>query len=183
MAALVVPPAPPLGPPPGGGGSSSDPTAGVGATAVPPAALIEEAQQYAVYARRRNLLGIGLVFVGIVLVAVLLFRSIAGLDDAVKAEPKLVAYAIALLATHAVVTVAGVYFGYQLIRAGERLLLLPKTIESAEVDRIRALLGVETPASAAGKALNESVDRILDVGTKVAEAVGKAVGAAKGSSK
>ncbi|NOK34274.1 hypothetical protein HMI49_13815 [Corallococcus exercitus] len=68
-------------------------------------------------------------------------------------------FVIAQLIAHAVITIALVFFCYQLLRAAERM-LLPYWWASEKVEVAKVLLGIEDPVSTATKMLNSTSDAL-----------------------
>jgi uncharacterized membrane protein YcjF (UPF0283 family) len=64
-------------------------------------------------------------------------------------------FVIALFVVHAIITVALVYFCYQLLRAAERM-LLPYWWASEKVEVAKVLLGIEDPVSTSTKVLQQA---------------------------
>ena len=114
----------------------------------------------------------------------ILFAFGARNDNAANRSPAIangsIPIAIASLASHAVVSIAAVYFAYQLIRVAERM-FLPSRFLSAQsngehdVELAKVLVGVTEPSRAASAAMKTMV-RELERATKISKAVRGAVG-------
>lgn len=108
----------------------------------------------------RRSLGIGLGVLGLTTVGFILWHSMGSvgtvLTDILKvskdsasidgARERIAWFAIGV---HSILSIAAVFFGYSLLRAAERL-LIPRHLlyEKKDVEVIRALLGMSTPANA-----------------------------------
>ena len=107
---------------------------------------------------RRFLLGVGLAIASILAVAILLacsLRDAPTLADVTTIPPESTPLALGVLALHAVIVVAGVYFCYQLLLGGERLLMPFWVLNPGPY------LGVQTPPQAARHQIAEVVKTIL----------------------
>jgi len=95
---------------------------------------------------------------------------------------------LATLAVQAIVSVAAVYFAYTMLKVAERLSLPPRLLRDAkDVELVRAILGIDTPAKAAtdqiksvaeqmsvmAKPLAEITIPIIDIAKPFVDAVGK----------
>lgn len=116
------------------------------------AGKVIEAQQEA--HRLRSGIGYVLGALGIVLIGVVGIGAFCRLSEMTNPSTEIeLRFEMVRMAAHAVVAVALVYFGYQLVRLGERLNLPPSLINSGQVDMVRAILGTRTPASEVSKQL------------------------------
>jgi len=107
---------------------------------------------------RRFLLGVGLAIASILAVAILLacsLRDAPTLAEVTKIPPESAPLAFGILALHAAIVVAGVLFCYQLLRAGERLLMPFWVLNPGPY------LGVKTPPQAASNNLEELVKALI----------------------
>jgi hypothetical protein len=162
-------------------GQGQIPVAGViaaPATSQTQAALSSALGDYRDYATARASYGKLLIAIGIGLLVLLFVVSLWTLPWTRPSAD--LTWGLAVLGAHALVALAAAFFAYQLIRAGERLLIPARVIESADVDVIRALTGVDTPASVARKALKEGVAMGGDLVTKAGDAAAKIATATKG---
>lgn len=135
---------------------------------------------------RRNA-GIGLGASGCIIVLAMLLVSDCSIHETIDAftgkgvdpsSPTIAKWSLTLacasLATHTVVSVAGVYFAYQLIRAAERLLLPsrfmnPQNSTKNDVEMARALMGMTEPSRAATNAVKQMAKE-LERAAKVTKA-------------
>ena len=107
---------------------------------------------------RRFWIGIGLAGVAILAVAFLLGLSLwdaPTLADVTTIPPESTPLALGVLALHAVIVVAGVYFCYQLLLGGERLLMPFWVLNPGPY------LGVQIPPQAARHQIEEVVKTIM----------------------
>lgn len=106
-------------------------------------------QQGDIIQNRRNL-GYLIGLLGVAGVVFLIWRSFCEINELTQGRSdKLV---IAGLVAHGIVAVAGVFFCYQLIRAGERM-LFPHWWLSRDVEVAKVMLGITDPVSQATKIL------------------------------
>ncbi len=99
-------------------------------------------------------LGVGLAILSILAVALLLGLSLADtptLAEVTTIPPESAPLAFGILGLHAAIVVAGVLFCYQLLRAGERLLMPFWVLNPGPY------LGVKTPPQAAGQNLEDAL--------------------------
>lgn len=67
------------------------------------------------------------------------------------------------LGAEAVVAVALVYFGYQLLRAGERMLMPHWWVTAGQIDVLRAMLGIDSPVDGAVKGISKLTDAVDEI--------------------
>lgn len=111
--------------------------------------------------RLRRFIGAAFAVFGIIVVV---FTALAAFDslktEHVPTTANELWFALARMLAHTVVAIAIVYFGYQLIRLGERLNLPSWLVQTDRVEMVRALLGVRTPALEAKKVLEKLLSEL-----------------------
>ncbi len=134
-----------------------------------PAESQETLNQYAIALAERRAVGYVLGIFGTVGICVLLYSSYShiervwpvGSEDIPENVLRLM---LAQLAGYAAVTIAAVYFFYQVLRAAERM-VLPGFWATRNVELARVMLGLQDPVRASTKAVEQS----LEVASKLAE--------------
>jgi hypothetical protein len=120
-----------------------------------------QVETYAEDLHVRKWLGYGIGTVGILVVGLTAFWAfweIAKLREPLTELALRAAYA--KLAAHAVVSVAVVFFGYQLVRAAERMILPHWWIQPHHCELLQLLLGVDTPVRASTKTVEKLTDLV-----------------------
>lgn len=115
-------------------------------------------------AKWRRWIGYGSMLLGVVLMGVLFGFARADLVPPQPVSPPVPppeseTLALARFATHAVVTVAGAWFCYQVLRAGERMALPTWALRSTR--RAQVLLGMRSPPEEIGKQFAEFRDTVM----------------------
>lgn len=82
---------------------------------------------------------------------------IAAESTAAKSRYDVWMFAIKVLA-EASVSIAMIFFGYQLLRVAERMMVPPSMMTRDNIDTLRALIGVETPVDGASRAVRSLTD-------------------------
>jgi hypothetical protein len=86
----------------------------------------------------------------------------------------------AILAVQAIVSVAAVYFGYSMLRAAERLFVPQRLLtDSKDVELVRAILGIDTPAKAAADQLKNVAEQMSAMAKPMGEIVKPVIDALK----
>lgn len=109
-------------------------------------------------AKWRRWIGYGSMLLGVTLMGVLFCFARADLIPPTTPSVEPETLALARFATHAVVTVAGAWFCYQILRAGERMALPTWALRSTR--RAQVLLGMRSPPEEIGKQFAEVRDAI-----------------------
>ena len=78
-------------------------------------------------------------------------------------------YAIRMLA-EALVSIALIFFGYQLLRVAERMLAPPSLLTRDNIEVLRALIGIETPADGASRIIKSATDLANSISRKKPDA-------------
>ncbi len=112
---------------------------------------------------------------GTVIVTVVLLYSTFAIDDiAAKVKPETERVVFLLLIVHGVISIAAVYFGYSMLRVSERMFVPRRLLNDAkDVEVIRAILGVSTPARAVAaqlRAASGEVQALAKTATEVIKA-------------
>lgn len=150
MTSPIPPPPDPLPPPP-----PNDPL-----NPSPQLPLLPDGQ--ATFLRRRSWAGIGVGTAGF---AVVVHTGLQAFDrfahedlSRLKASRELAwMFGVKVLA-EAIVSVALVYFGYQLLKVAERMLLPHWWASKDNIDVARAMLGIDSPVDGVGKAAQSFAD-------------------------
>ncbi|MGA9525960.1 MAG: hypothetical protein WBV82_31160 [Myxococcaceae bacterium] len=129
----------------------------------------ENLSQYALVLAERRAVGYALGLFGIVGICALLYGSYSHIErvwalTSQDLPTNVLKLLMAQLAAYAAVTVAGVYFLYQVLRAAERM-VLPGFWATRNVELARVMLGLQDPVRASTKAVEQSIE----VASKLAE--------------
>ncbi len=129
----------------------------------------EALSQYAQVLVERRSVGYALGLFGIIGLCVLLYSSYSHIGrvwalTSQELPTNVLKLMFAQLAAYAAVTVAGVYFLYQVLRAAERM-VLPGFWATRNVELARVMLGIQDPVRASSKAVEQSIE----VASKLAE--------------
>jgi hypothetical protein len=93
--------------------------------------------------------------IGIAVVAYVVVSAIGHVNDAISRAPEGKEYlAIVAVAAHTVISLGAVWFGYQMLRAAERMFVPRRFLSDAkDVEVLRALIGINAPTTAAADQL------------------------------
>jgi len=127
---------------------------------------------------RRQWVGAIFLFIGLAAIISVTVLAVYGLRDITEDAIRMnFAVFVSLLSAHSVVSIAIVWFGYQALRAAERMFVPQRLMNDAKfVDVIRAIVGIDGPTTAATKQLEEASKPVLEMAKAIAEIVGKAQG-------
>ncbi len=119
---------------------------------------------------------LGLIGFGCVLgPAYLALKSINQIDVAALAAPNH-RQTVALLAVkvggEALISIALVYFGYQMLKAAERMVLPHWWATKENLPVVRTMLGIDSPVDGAGRALKEAGESVQTVAKTAVDAIG-----------
>ncbi len=124
----------------------------------------------------RTIAGVVFIAIGVLSIGATLWFAHDGLSSVQFIALKLdIAQFIALLTAHAAVSVATIWFGYQSLRAAERMFVPQHLMDSAaNIETIRAIVGIDPPTTAVTKQLEEASKPVMAIAKSIAEIVGKA---------
>jgi hypothetical protein len=113
---------------------------------------------------RRHTTGYILSALGIAFVAWTLRQAMSELGELRSHPPGDLRVLAAIAAAHVIVGIAAVYFGYQLIRAGERMLVPSHlTEDETKIEVLRVLLGGKEPIASPAEAVQQGVEKSVEL--------------------
>lgn len=133
-------------------------------------ALPPEVPEHLDLLKTRRRIGYVLGALSIISLVCALRATLIGVMEMQVPAPGTETFAYVRMGLHAVVVVAWVWFSYQVLRAAERL-IIPYWWLRQNIDAVKVMLGISDPWRAALSA----AEKVVDIGTKAAQAAAKLV--------
>ena len=112
------------------------------------------AREIAKEASSRRSAGWAMGIVGLVVVVVVLMWAVCNVNAVIQEKDVSAYLMIIAMSAHAVISIAAVWFGYQMLRAAERMFVPQRLMnDSKDVEVLRALIGITAPTTAAADQL------------------------------